>query len=168
MSLADLHISRRSPEMTFSLATLSRLLILGTTLVACSQPSTATAEAQTKDGGCKPLERREPNVPEQRPAFAGQTRACGVDSNVAFNVTVVAKGLDSPWAVEPLPNGDFLITEKPGRMRIVSAAGVIGEPILGVPDVDDRGQGGLLDVALSPSFATDRTIYWSYSEPRDG
>jgi glucose/arabinose dehydrogenase len=80
----------------------------------------------------------------------------------------VAKGLDKPWAVEPLPGGDLLVTEKPGRLRIVTAAGKIGEPVTGVPAVDARGQGGLLDVALSPSFATDRTIYWSYSEPRKG
>jgi glucose/arabinose dehydrogenase len=53
-------------------------------------------------------------------------------------------------------------------MRIVTAAGKIGQPISGVPAVDARGQGGLLDVALSPSFASDRTIYWSYSEPREG
>ncbi|HSJ96923.1 MAG TPA: PQQ-dependent sugar dehydrogenase, partial [Myxococcota bacterium] len=81
---------------------------------------------------------------------------------------VLAKGLDEPWAVEPLPGGDLLVTEKPGRMRIVTAAGELGEPIRGVPKVDDRGQGGLLDVALGPSFASDRTIYWSYTEPREG
>jgi glucose/arabinose dehydrogenase len=83
-------------------------------------------------------------------------------------VVVVAKGLEKPWAIEPLPNGDLLVTEKTGRMRVVSATGAIGEPLTGVPQVDARGQGGLLDVALSPSFATDRTIYWSYSEPREG
>ncbi len=85
-----------------------------------------------------------------------------------FEVRVVAKGLAYPWALEPLPGGDFLVTEKPGRLRIVSAAGQIGEPIGGLPAVDARGQGGLLDVALSPSFASDRTIFWSYTEPRDG
>ena len=61
-----------------------------------------------------------------------------------------------------------LVTERPGRLRIVSAAGEIGQPIAGLPAVDARGQGGLLDVALSPSFESDRTIYWSYSEPRQG
>ena len=53
-------------------------------------------------------------------------------------------------------------------MRVVSAKGVIGEPLAGIPPVDPRGQGGLLDVALSPGFDRDRTIYWSYSEPREG
>jgi glucose/arabinose dehydrogenase len=117
---------------------------------------------------CTPIETRSANAPDQRPAFQGQTRACAVTSNVDFQVVVLAKGLDKPWAVEPLPGGDLLVTEKQGRLRIVSAKGEVGRPISGVPRVDDRGQGGLLDVALSPSFDSDRTLYWSYSEPRDG
>jgi len=123
-----------------------------------------TAEAQS----CTPLPAGNANAPDQRPAFAGQTRACGVKSNAAFDVTVVARGLTKPWAVEPLPGGTFLITEKPGRMRIVSANGQVGAPLAGLPEVDPRGQGGLLDVALSPRFATDRTVFWSYTEPREG
>lgn len=147
--------------------------------VACSpadRPESAPAEEIAQTAGangakatpCTPLETRDANAPHQKPAFAGQTRACGVTTSTAFDVVVVAKGLESPWAVEPLPGGDLLVTEKPGRMRIVTAAGQVGEPIAGVPKVDDRGQGGLLDVALSPAFASDRTIYWSYSEPREG
>jgi aldose sugar dehydrogenase len=132
-------------------------------VVAASAACTRPADAQ-----CTPLETRAPNARDQRPAFPGQTRTCGVKSNVAFDVTVVATGLQKPWSVEPLPGGDYLVTEKPGRMRIVSRNGTLGEPIEGVPAVDARGQGGLLDVALSPSFATDRTIFWSFSEPREG
>ena len=123
-----------------------------------------TAQAQS----CTPLAMGNANAADQRPAFAGQRRACGVKSNAAFNVAVVARGLTKPWAVEPLPGGTFLVTEKPGRMRIVSANGQIGGPLAGVPEVDPRGQGGLLDVALSPRFATDRTVFWSYTEPRQG
>lgn len=156
----------------------SSILTVAIVLVACSQQpvdsgpenptgaGTATSSASTAP--CTPLETREANVPEQRPTFAGQTRACGTTSNVAFDVVVLARDLEHPWAVEPLPGGDLLVTERPGRMRIVSAAGNVGAPIAGVPDVMARGQGGLLDVALSPTFASDRTIYWSYSEPRDG
>ena len=118
--------------------------------------------------GCKPLETREPNASDQRPAFDGQTRACAVHADVAFDVVVLAKGLEKPWAVEPLPGGELLVSEKPGRLRIVSAKGEVGPPIVGLPPVDARGQGGLLDVALGPAFDSDRTIYWSYSEPRDG
>ena len=128
--------------------------------------ATVRTEASTQQP-CTPLQTAAANAPDQRPAFQGQTRACGVRSN-AINVTVVARGLTNPWSVEPLPDGAFLITEKPGQMRIVSASGQVGAPIGGVPPVDARGQGGLLDVALSPRFATDRTVYWSYTEPREG
>ena len=107
-------------------------------------------------------------MPDQRPAFAGQTRACAEPSEAAFEVSVLAKGLEKPWAVEPLPNGDFLVTEKAGRLRVVSAKGELGAPLAGVPKVDERGQGGLLDVALSPQFESDRVVYFSFSEPRQG
>ena len=118
--------------------------------------------------GCKPLETRPANVAEQRPERPDQTRACAAPASERFDVTVVAKGLVKPWAVEPLPGGDLLVTEKEGRLRIVSAAGVVGEPIAGLPAVDARKQGGLLDVALGPAFDSDGMIYWSFSEPRQG
>ena len=145
------------------------------TALACSQqpdtapePAAATTATSASGAPCTPLATGDPNVPEQRPAFAGQTRACGAASNVAFDVVVLARGLAHPWAVEPLPGGDLLVTERPGRMRVVSATGTLGAPIAGLPEVMARGQGGLLDVVLSPAFATDRTIFWSYSEPREG
>ncbi len=156
--------------------------LLASALVAACAPrpetaaDTATARAApdrtVPDGaapqGCTPLETGAANAPGQRPASAGQTRACGVRSNAAFAVTVVARGLQKPWAVEPLPDGAFLVTEKAGRMRVVSADGRIGAPVAGVPAVDPGGQGGLLDVALSPRFAADRTVFWSFTEPREG
>jgi glucose/arabinose dehydrogenase len=114
------------------------------------------------------METRAPTAQGQKPAFPGQTRACAVRSNVAFDVVVLARGLEKPWSVEPLPNGDLLVTEKPGRLRIVSASGAVGQPITGLPAVEARDQGGLLDVALSPTFSSDRMIYWSYTEPREG
>jgi glucose/arabinose dehydrogenase len=117
---------------------------------------------------CPSIETRSPEGRDQKPAFAGQTRACAVKGNVAFDVTVVAKGLQNPWAVEPMPNGDLLVTERPGRMRIVSASGEVREPIAGLPRIEARGQGGLLDVALSPKFESDRTLYWAFTEPREG
>ncbi len=158
-------------------STTSLAIVLAATVAACSAGPPANASADTsiqtagasaRPANCTPLETRTPNGADQRPARPDQTRACGVQSNVAFDVTVVARGLESPWAVEPLPGGDLLVTEQGGRMRIVSAAGNVGQPIAGVPQVDARGQGGLLDVALSPAFATDRTIYWSFTEPRQG
>ncbi|HEX2188841.1 MAG TPA: PQQ-dependent sugar dehydrogenase [Longimicrobiaceae bacterium] len=134
---------------------------------AAVEPPPAAAEPAAR-GQCTPLETRAPNAADQEPAIRGQTRACGVRSSVAFDVQVVARGLEKPWAVEPLPGGGLLVTEKAGRMRIVSPSGEVGPSIAGVPEVDARGQGGLLDVALSPRFASDRTVYWSYSEPREG
>jgi len=154
------------------------LSLLACVLAACTPRPDASSEtaAGPEPGGpaggapqsCTPLETRPPNDPDQQPASPGQTRACGVTSDVAFDVQVVAQGLEKPWAVEPLPDGSLLVTEKPGRLRIVSATGQIGEPIAGLPEVDGRGQGGLLDVALSPNFATDRTIFWTFTEPRQG
>ena len=135
-------------------------------LAACSSGEEATSQTPARD--CRPLETRPANAPDQRPAFAAQTRACAITSAAAYDVEVVARGLVHPWAVEPLPGGDLLVTERPGRMRIITAAGAVGQPIGGLPRVDARGQGGLLDVALSPNFESDRTIFWSYAEPRDG
>src|SRR3990170_4175949 len=166
------------PSLTYgSVHHLSFAFAIVVTGVACSAgppANGAVAETSSVAAGsqravpCTPLETRAANASDQRPAREGQTRTCGVTSNVAFDVTVVATGLEHPWAVEPLPGGDFLVTEKSGRLRIVSATGTLGQPIAGVPDVDARGQGGLLDVALGPNFGSDRTIYWSFSERRDG
>ena len=108
------------------------------------------------------------NAPGQKPAFAGQARACAAKLAAEFEVVVLARGLENPWAVEPLPNGDLLVTEKAGRLRLVTVKSGLGEPIEGLPKVDPRGQGGLLDVALSPTFEKDRTIFWSFTEPREG
>ena len=82
-----------------------------------------------------------------------------------LRVTEVARGLDTPWALAFLPDGRLLVTERPGRMRLVERDGSLSAPIAGVPQVHARGQGGLLDVALSPDFATDRTIVFSFAEP---
>ncbi len=101
-----------------------------------------------------------------RPAFAGQTRAPEARSGAEVETQVVARGLDHPWAIVFLPDGRMLVTERAGRLRVVTREGQISEPVAGLPTVDARSQGGLLDVTLGPSFASDRMIYWSYSEPR--
>ncbi|MFW6330681.1 MAG: PQQ-dependent sugar dehydrogenase [Gemmatimonadota bacterium] len=138
----------------------------------CAEPPGELAADRTRMAGdtggqeCQPLETRPRNAPDQEPAFPEQTRACAIQTEAEIAVDVVVGGLVHPWAVEPLPDGDFLVTERPGRMRVVSAAGELGPPIEGLPEVHARRQGGLLDVALSPRFPTDRTIFWSYSEPR--
>ena len=124
--------------------------------------------AETTSQSRAPLETRPASNPDQRPAFPGQTRAPAVKTEQAMSHTVVASGLVHPWGLAALPDGRWLVTEKPGRMRLVTAQGQVGEPIQGLPAVDARGQGGLLDVVVSPGFAQDRMIYWSYSEPREG
>ena len=83
-------------------------------------------------------------------------------------VETVATGLVNPWALEFLPDGRILVTERPGRLRIVSATGTLSDPVQGVPAVAASGQGGLLDVALHPDFATNQLVYLSYAEPGEG
>ena len=135
-------------------------------LAAACGANGESAETTSQSGA--PLETRPASNPDQRPAFPGQTRAPAVKTEQAMSHSVVASGLVHPWGLAALPDGRWLVTEKPGRMRLVTAQGQVGEPIQGLPAVDARGQGGLLDVIVSPGFAQDRMIYWSYSEPREG
>jgi len=79
-------------------------------------------------------------------------------------VAVVAHGLVNPWALAFLPDGRWLVTERPGRMRIVGADGKLGPPLPGLPPVAAVGQGGLLDVVLDPKFSSNRLVYWTYAE----
>lgn len=85
--------------------------------------------------------------------------------NGPVTVTTIASGLEHPWSVALLPDGGFLVTERPGRLRHVSADGAVSAPITGVPQVWAEGQGGLLDVVLAPDFATSKKIFLSYAEP---
>nr|WP_288256448.1 PQQ-dependent sugar dehydrogenase [uncultured Pseudomonas sp.] len=86
-----------------------------------------------------------------------------------LNVHTVAEGLANPWAVAFLPDGQgYLVSERPGALRRVSAEGDVSQPLRGVPKVFAVGQGGLLDVVLSPDFAEDRLVYLSYAEEGDG
>lgn len=103
-----------------------------------------------------------------RPAFAEQTNAPAPDRASKVKVETIAKGLKNPWGLQFLPDGRMLVTERPGRLRVVAKDGRLGEPIKGVPLVHAKGQGGLLDVALAPDYATSGTIYLSFAEPRDG
>ena len=86
----------------------------------------------------------------------------------SVKVTEVASGLQNPWSLAFLPDGRMLVTERPGRLRLVDRDGSVSAPIAGVPEVHARGQGGLLDVAVSPNFADDRLIVFSYAEPTAG
>ena len=85
-----------------------------------------------------------------------------------LEVRTIASGLVNPWALAFLPDGKMLVTERPGRMRIVTAEGQISPPLKGVPDVWASGQGGLLDVVTDKSFAENKTIYFCFAERTDG
>lgn len=99
---------------------------------------------------------------------AAQTapRSATPDATVSpFNVVTIAKDLANPWGLAFLPDGRMLVTERPGRMRIVERNGSVSAPLQNVPPVIARGQGGLLDVAVDPQFASNQLVYWSYAEP---
>ncbi|WP_336489328.1 PQQ-dependent sugar dehydrogenase [Methylobacterium nigriterrae] len=122
--------------------------------------------APSANTGAGPAETEAPNT-TYKPLLPNQTRAPKPAQATDVDVATVAKGLVSPWAMEFLPDGRMIVTEKAGKIRIVAKDGTPGQPVAGVPKVDSRDQGGLLDIALSPSFASDRTVYFSYAEPRD-
>jgi len=124
---------------------------------AASQPAAVTSASP---------ETRPPNNKAFSPAFKGQTRAPGIKTSFKLDVTTVAQGLSNPWAFEFLPDGRVLLSERSGQLRIVDSSGKLSQPLQGLPSVQFEGQGGLLDVALDPQFEKNRTIYWSYSEPR--
>jgi glucose/arabinose dehydrogenase len=116
-----------------------------------------------------PVETAPPNVPEFKPAFAGQTRAPAIHTRTKIRVTKVADDLDNPWAIAFLPDRRMLVTEKhDGKLLIVSVQGAKSPAVEGVPPVDGGDQGGLLDVELGPDYATSKLIFLSYYEPRDG
>lgn len=87
---------------------------------------------------------------------------------LAWRAEPVASGLENPWAVAFLPQGRYLVTERPGRMRVVEADGKVGKPLAGVPEVVARGQGGLLDVVLDSGFERNRELFFCFSEPGAG
>ena len=107
-------------------------------------------------------------VSTPNPSRAEITNAPRVYKQSQYKVDIIASGLEHPWGLQFLPDGRKLVTERPGRLRIVTDDGKVSAPITGVPAVVARDQGGLLDVALAADFATSGSIFLSYSEPRDG
>lgn len=93
------------------------------------------------------------------------TAADSLTKDARFTLTAASEELENPWGLAFLADGRLLVTERPGRLRIVEADGRLSKPLANVPEVAHRGQGGLLDVALDPDFASNRTIYLSYAEP---
>lgn len=101
-----------------------------------------------------------------RPAFVGQTRVGSVKTTTPFQTRILTSSLTSPWGIAALPDGRFLVTEKAGSMRIVTTSGQVSAPLGGIPAVNAAGQGGLLGLCIDPGFATNRMVYWTFSESR--
>lgn len=114
-----------------------------------------------------PVETKSPNT-GYKPAFKGQTRIKGIKTQTAYEGVVLTSSLSSPWGITTLPNGSFLITQKKGTMVIVSKDGKVSEPVTGIPEVNSRGQGGLLGLTLDPKFNNNRMVYWCFSESTPG
>lgn len=123
-----------------------------------------TAGEQSPEESLPPVETQQPNNPGFKPAFEGQTRVAGVKTTTPYEVTVITNELVKPWAVTSLPDGRLVITEKGGSLRIIATNGNMSVPITGFPDVDDRNQGGLLDVAPAPDFDHSRMLYFTLAE----
>ena len=111
-----------------------------------------------------PVETNPPNTNYQ-PAFSGQTRIGSVKTTTKIKVEEIANTIGRPWGIISMPNGNLLVTDKMGFMQIFSENGQKISKIEGFPTVDSGGQGGMLDVALDPDFATNRMIFWTFSEP---
>ena len=128
--------------------------------IGCANNNTLPTDTTKKN---PPVETKNANT-NYKPAFEGQTRVAGVTTKTAYKVDKLAEKLGRPWAVVPMADGRLLITDKTGFMQILDAEGKLVKKITGFPEVDARGQGGMLDVALDPSFANNKMIYWSFSE----
>jgi glucose/arabinose dehydrogenase len=144
------------------------------TAIACNDSNPAATEgsntgaANAGDTSVSPVETDKPNS-SYKPAFAGQTRIGRVTTKTPFEGVVINSDLKNPWGITVMPDGRFLITQKEGTMRIVTAEGKAGNPITGVPAVNSKGQGGLLGLTLDPSFSSNRMVYWVFSEnTKDG
>jgi glucose/arabinose dehydrogenase len=139
------------------------VLLLSIYSYGCGNSDAANEYPQRDTTKLPPVETNKANT-DYKPAFKGQTRAAGVKTVTAYKVEKIAEKLGKPWAVVPMPDGRLLITDKSGFMQILDANGRLQKKITGFPEVVDRGQIGLLDVALDPGFSSNKTIYWSYAE----
>jgi glucose/arabinose dehydrogenase len=147
-------------KITFMVLYLSAI----TSVVSCSNDKDAVNDPGTITD---PVETDSPNTSYQ-PAFGGQTRASGLQTNSAFEAKIITSSLASPWSVKQLPDGRILVAEKGGQFRIVTARGEVGNAIAGIPSVNTAGQGGLLGFCFDPDFSSNRMIYWVFSESVSG
>ena len=133
----------------------------------CSQNGSSDTPS-TPSTPTSPVETNPPNT-NYSPAFSGQTRINRVRTVSDYQVSNLTTNLSNPWGITALPDGRLLISEKVGRMRIVTpTTGEVSNPISGIPTVNSAGQGGLLGLCLDPAFASNRMVYWVFSESVSG
>jgi glucose/arabinose dehydrogenase len=125
------------------------------------------AKNSTDTTAFPPVETKPPNS-DYKPAFAGQTRIGGIKTTTPYKVEKIADKLGHPFAIVAMPDERLMVTIKSGYMEIHDANGNLVKKITGLPEVVYGGQGGLLDVAFDPNFASNKIIYWSYSERYQG
>ena len=113
------------------------------------------------------VETQKPNS-DYKPAFVGQTRIAAVKTTTSYKVDLIAEKLSKPWGITVLPDGRLLITEKTGTLRIVANDKEVSVPITGLPEVEAKGQGGLLGITIDPDFTKNRMVYWVFSQRKDG
>lgn len=144
------------------------LVLASLTSMACNDGNTNTNSNNTETDSLDNSTATEKPNTNYKPAFEGQTRIAAVKTNTPYQGTIITESLKSPWGIAVLPDGRLLITEKKGTLRIVDpASGKVSEKIEGVGEVDDKGQGGLLGITLDPDFASNRMVYWVFSEKVD-
>ncbi len=124
---------------------------------------TTQVPQEPQAGTLPPVETQKANT-DYKPAFEGQTRIAGVKTTTPYDVKIISESLTAPWAVTSLPDGRLLITEKAGALLIATTDGTLSGKITGFPAVDDRRQGGLLDVAHAPDFESSRMLYFTFAE----
>ena len=137
------------------------------TLASCQTKTSENGDVAKTDSTLAPVETQKPNS-DYKSAFEGQTRIGGVKSETPYEGKVLYSDLKNPWGITNLPDGRLLITEKAGTMRIATTAGVVSQPITGIPKVNAEGQGGLLGVRVDPDFNTNRMVYWVFAEAQSG
>lgn len=143
------------------------LLLAGSSMFVSGCLESNGSPSNNTNDQLPPVETRKANA-DYKPAFTGQTRINGAKTTTPYKVDKIGEKLGQPWAVIPLPDGRLLLTFKKGYMQIHSTDGALVKKITGFPTVDDNAQGGLLDVTPDPSFSSNKTIYWSFSEPSGG
>lgn len=144
------------------------MLTAASALVVLAACGPAPAQPGQAAGSAAPVETRAANADSQKPAFAEQTRAPGLNSNTVGQYTTIASGLDHPWGLAFLPTGEILVTERAGRLRVVGKDGELSPAVTGLPAVYASGQGGLLGVTIDPDYANNGLVYWAFSEEQGG